>query len=417
MLLVKDIGELLTCDAADGRPLRGKETSNPGLIKNAAIVIYDGIIVDRGQQDAIIRKYGDRITDEISADGGLVTPGLVDPHTHAVFVGTRELEFEMRIQGKSYMEIAKAGGGILNTAKRVRESNEQELLESGLKYLNWSLKHGTTTIEVKSGYGLSTESELMMLRAIKELGEQSALDVVSTFLGAHEVPAEFRPDRRKEYVDIVVNEMLPKVAKERLAKFVDVFCEVGVFDLDDTKKILTRARELGFGLKIHADEIEPMGGTELGVELGAASVDHLVAVSERGVEMLAKSDTVAVLLPGTSFFLDLGKFAPARRLIDSGAIVALATDFNPGSSPTTNMPLVMSIACTKMKMTSAETFAAATINAAKALKLEEKVGSITPGKQADLVIWNAENYRQIPYFYGENLVKMVLKRGEVVYKA
>jgi len=417
MFLIDRIGELLTMDARGGAPLRGKDMAIPGFVADAAVVIDGEKIADYGKREEILKKYDGQIDESVDAQGALVTPGLVDPHTHAVFVGTRELEFEMRIKGKSYMEIAAAGGGILNTTKRVREADVDALVKSALFRFDRMLSNGTTTVEVKSGYGLSTEDELKMLEAIARLRELVPQDIVATFLGAHEIPAEYRekPNGRREYVDLVVNEMLPKVAERKLAKFCDVFCEVGVFDLDDTRKILTRAKELGLGLKLHADEIEPMGGTELGVELGARSVDHLVAVSERGISMLATSETAAVLLPGTSFFLSLGKYAPGRQLIDAGAIVALATDFNPGSSPTTSMPLVMSVACTQMRLTPAEAWVAATINAAYALGIEFATGSITRGKLADLVIWDAENHRQVPYFYGEHLTQVVIKRGKVIW--
>ncbi|MCD6594091.1 imidazolonepropionase [bacterium] len=415
MLLIDRIGELLTMDSNDGKAIRGEMMSLPGIITDSAIVVDGEKIVDYGKRNDILKNYGDKITTSVDAENSLVTPGLVDPHTHAVFLGTRETEFEMRLKGKSYMEIANTGGGILNTVKQVRKSDEDTLVQKSLLRFEQMLSNGITTVEVKSGYGLSVESELKMLNVIKKLRELVPQDIVPTFLGAHEIPDEYRPDRKSEYIDSIINEMIPQVANERLAKFCDVFCEKGVFDIEDTGRILTAAKENGLGLKMHADEIEPMGGTELGVSLGARSVDHLGAISDFGIVLLAQSETAAVFLPGTTFFLGLEKYAPARQLIGSGAIVALATDFNPGSSPTTNLPMIMSIACMQMKLTPTEVWAAATINAAYAIGLEFMVGSITKGKYADIAIWNAENHKQIPYFYGEKLVKIVIKRGKVLW--
>lgn len=416
MYLIERIGELLTMDVGDGNCLRGAQMANPGIVESAALVYEGDTIVAYGDNDEILSEYGDRIVDSIDAGGALVTPGFVDPHTHSIFIGTRELEFEMRIRGMSYMQIAEMGGGILHSTEKVRDATEDELVENALLRFDRMLSNGITTVEVKSGYGLETEAELKMLRAIRKLSRMVPQDIVPTFLGAHEVPAEFRPNRRDEYVDIIINEMIPMVASEKLAKFCDVFCEAGVFDVDDTRRILESAKQNKLGLKLHADEIEPLGGAELGVDLGARSVDHIVAISDIGVSVLAASNTAAVLLPGTSFFLAMNRYAPARSLIDSGAIVAMATDFNPGSSPTTNMPLIMSIACTQMKMTPAETWTAATINSAYAVGMQNQVGSIKAGKQADIIIWNAENHRQIPYAYGENNVEIVIKKGKTVWR-
>ncbi len=414
MILINNIGELLTSDTNQGKPIRGKTMNNPGIIHDAAIVIEDDYFVALGPRHEILSKYEHKIDKEISANNGLVTPGLVDPHTHAVFAGTRELEFEMRIEGRSYMEISKAGGGILNTARRVRESNEDQLATNTAQYLQTMISHGITTCEIKSGYGLSTESELMMLRTIAKVADRTPMDIIPTFLGAHEIPENYRPDNKAEYIQLIINEMLPIVVKKNLAKFVDIFCEEGVFELEDTEILINAALSKGLGIKLHADEIQPMGGSELGVLYNAKSVDHLVAISEKGIDALSKSNTVATLLPGTSFFLALGRYAPARKLIDSDALVALSTDFNPGSSPTMNASLIMSIACSQMKMTPAECFVAYTINSAAAIGMDNILGSITPNKQADLAIWDADNYRQIPYFYGENLVSKVIKKGSII---
>ncbi len=416
MFLIDHIGELLTMDAAHGKPLRGAEMSIPGSIYGAAVVIDGEKIVAYGKRDQILTRYENQIDASYDAGGALVTPGLVDSHTHAIFIGTRELDFEMRIMGKSYMEIAKMGGGIFSTTMHVRRADQQEIINTALLRFQKMLSHGITALEIKSGYGLETEAELRLLRAIKVLSKIVPQDVVATFLGAHEIPMEFRPDRKNEYIDLIINEMIPKVEHYGLAKFCDVFCEEGVFDTDDTRKILMAAKNHGLIPKLHADEIVPMHGAELGVELGAQSVDHLVQISSEGISALSASDTAAVLLPGTSFFLSMGKYAPARRLVDSDAIVALATDFNPGSSPTMNLPLVMSIACTQMKLKPAEAWAATTINAAYAIDLHEKIGSISIGKQADMVIWDAKNHRQVPYFYGEKLVRAVIKKGKTVWE-
>ncbi len=416
--LIVNASELLTLDAYGGLvPLHGRKMREVGIIKSGAVAIASGEILAYGKTHELLDELEiDGDTRIIDAKGKTVTPGLVDSHTHPVFAATRENEFAMRIEGKSYMEIAKAGGGILNTAKRTGELTLEEMSTRATPYLDRMLTHGVTTIEGKSGYGLTTESELNMLQALRYLDQIERIDIVPTFMGAHEIPAEFRGGGENEYVDLIIDEMLPIVAERKLAQFCDIFCEVGVFDLDQTRRILTRAKELGLGIKLHADEIEPMGGTELGVELGAISVDHIIEVSQEGIQKLAKSSTVATLLPGTSLFLDKGKFAPARELIDADAVVALATDFNPGSSPTTNLPLIMSLGCISMKMTPAEVMTAVTLNAAFAIGMGEKAGSLTPGKNADIVIWNAENHGQIPYFYGESLVDHVIKKGRVAWK-
>ena len=305
MFMIERIGELLTMDAADGKPLRGSDTSSPGMIQNAAVAVSGDKIIAYGTNDEILSEYGGEITDSVDACGALVTPGLVDPHTHAVFIGSRELEFEMRIRGMSYMQISQMGGGILNSAEHVQQATQEQLVQQSLLRFERMLSNGVTTVEVKSGYGLDTEAELKMLRAIQDLSELVAQDVVATFLGAHEIPEQFRPDKKEEYIRIVIEDMIPKVAQENLAKFCDVFCEAGVFDIDDTRRILEAARDSGMELKLHADEIEHLGGTELGVDIGARSVDHIVKISSIGISVLAASDTAAVLLPGTSFFLGM----------------------------------------------------------------------------------------------------------------
>ncbi|MCK5833072.1 imidazolonepropionase [bacterium] len=416
--LIVGAEQLLTFDEYGGMvALHGHKMRDIGIVEKGAVAISGNDIVAYGETlDLLSELEIDGDTRIIDAKGKIVTPGLVDSHTHPVFSGTREKEFSMRIQGKSYMEIAAAGGGILNTARRTRQTSREQMAHDANRYLAWMLGFGITTAEAKSGYGLDFDTEMAMLQVIRYLGQTGKLDLVPTFLGAHEIPEKYRPDRADEYVDIVCNEMIPKVAEGDLAKFCDVFCEHKVFDIEQTRKICLKAKEHKLGIKLHADEIEPMGGTELGVELGATSVDHIIEVSPLGIERLASSNTVATLLPGTSLFLNKGKFAPARDLIEAGAIVALATDFNPGSSPTANLPLIMSLGCISMRMTPEEVWSAVTINAAFAIGIGDKIGSITPGKQADLTIWNVEDYQQVPYFYGVNLVDTVIKNGRIALK-
>jgi len=416
--LIVNASQLMTMDTYGGMvPLHGKNMREIGIIEHGAVAIADGKIVRYGDTHDLLGELEiDGDTRIIDAKGKLVTPGLVDPHTHPVFAGTREDEFAMRIAGKSYAEIAKAGGGILNTAKRTQNTSLEKLSSDGSKYINWMVEHGVTSVEAKSGYGLSTESELRMLQAIRYLAQTERIDLVPTFLGAHEIPEEYRNGREEEYVDLIIEEMIPLVAKKNLAEYCDVFCEKDVFDLNQTRRICLAAKENGLGIKLHADELEPMGGAELGVEMSAISVDHLVEISPLGIDAIANSNTIAVLLPGTSLFLGKGKFAPAMELINKGAAVALATDFNPGSSPTVNLPLIMSLASTMMKMPLEKVWSAVTLNSAFAIGIGERVGSLTVGKDADLVIWDAPNYKIIPYFYGINLVSTVIKRGRVIFE-
>lgn len=405
-LLVVHAGELVTF-AGEG-PRRGPAMSDLGIVSDGAVAVRKGRIVEVGSTRDLARKYVAR--NRVDARGALVTPGLVDPHTHLIFAGTREHEFEMRLRGASYMEIAQAGGGILSTVDRVRAASRQELARDARTRLRRMLQHGTTTAEVKSGYGLTTAHEVKMLEVVRDLDED--VDCIPTFMGAHEIPREFR-GKREEYVDLVCREMIPAVAK--LARFCDVFCEAGVFTTDDTRRILETAREHGMAPKVHAEEFENTGGAELAAELGAVSADHLMAISERGIRALRGAETVAVLLPGTSFFLGSGRYAPARKMIESGVAVALGSDFNPGSSMTFHLPLVMSIACTQMKLTPAEAWCATTLNAAYAVGAGSEIGSIQPGKKADLVVWDAPNHRMVPYHYGVNLAKTVIKNGRVVH--
>ena len=357
----------------------------------------------------------------LDADGATVTPGLVDPHTHLLFAGTREEELVLRQQGADYLEILAAGGGILSTVAATREASSQTLEAHGRRWLAEMLGHGTTTIEAKSGYGLDLATELRLLETAHRLGAAGPVDVLPTWLGAHAVPPEFRtrPDGTEAYVRHLLEEQLPGVAAQGRARFADVFCEGGVFDADQSRRVLTAAAALGLAPRLHADELAPSGGAELAAEIGALSADHLAAISDAGVDALADAaatdrPVVATLLPATTWFLLHEHGAPARRLIEREIPVALGTDFNPGTSPTPSLPFVMTVACLELGMTPSEALAAVTINAAVALGLGEEIGAIEPGRIADLVVWRVPTHRQIPYWPAADLVRTVVKVGRVV---
>lgn len=411
------------------------------VLRNAAQLVgvsLDGALLRRGQAMCAVAILDDgaliaedaRITwvgptpelppvpagaEVIDATGKTVLPGFVDSHTHLIFAGSREDEFEQRLRGRTYRQIAERGGGINATVRRVRAASKEELKALARPRLDRMLRFGVTTVEIKSGYGLTLADELKCLEVVAELNAEGPLELVPTFLGAHAVPPEWY-GRRDAYVSLLVDEMLPEVARSRLADFCDVFCETGVFSLDESAHILSRARDLGLGLKLHADELTPLGGAELAVRLGAVSADHLLRVTEAGVEALAASGTVATLLPGTAFFLGL-PYAPARRLIEGGAAVALASDCNPGTCPTENLPLVGAMACTQMRMLPAEAVTALTLNAAAAVGRSGRIGSVEVGKQADLVVCDVPDYRQLFYHFGVNHVEQVIKRGRLVHPA
>ncbi len=414
-LLLHGAGQLVTCRGSLGEPKRGVSLSDPCLVRDGAIAIVKGRIFAAGTEDEVERKAaGASIADVIDAGGRVVMPGWVDPHTHAVFSRYRADEYEARIRGDSYLEIGRRGGGINRTVREVREMDEDQLFEVSHRRLSKMLEQGTTTIEIKSGYGLDLENELKMLRVISRLGRETPLDVVPTFLGAHMKPPEY--SNGKEYIRVVIEEMIPVVAKDDLAVYIDVFCEEGVFDLEETTEILEAGRRSGLGLKIHADEITSMGGAELAAEIGAVSAEHLTRISAEGIKKLSRSRTMAVLLPGTTFGLGSKDFAPARELIDAGAAVALATDFIPGSAPSGSMPLTVAIACSQMQMIPAEAINAATLNAAFAVGRGKSVGSIETGKKGDIVVYDVEDYREIPSRAGLNHAVLVLKEGEVVWE-
>jgi imidazolonepropionase len=357
----------------------------------------------------------------VDAAGGAVTPGLIDPHTHLLFAGSREGELELRQRGASYLDILAAGGGILSTVAATRAASEGELLAHGRRWLDEMLGHGVTTVEAKSGYGLDLETEVRLVEVAHRLGREGPVDVVPTWLGAHAVPPEFRarPDGTEAYVRSLVEEQLPGIAAHGRARFADVFCEAGVFTADQSRRVLEAAASLGLMPRLHADELAPSGGAELAAELGAASADHLATPSDAGIAALAAAaergdPVVATLLPVTTWFLMKDHHAPARAFIDAGVPVAIGTDFNPGTSPTASLPLAMSFACVNLGMSPDEVLAAVTINAARALALEDEVGSLEAGKAADLVVWRVPTTSQIPYWPGADLVRTVVKRGRVI---
>lgn len=411
-LLIKNIGQLITMQGPV--PRRGREMAEIGLIEHGGVAIAGDEIIAVGESDETAGKVD--LAENcavISAENGVVTPGFIDAHTHPVFPGTRESEFEMRLAGKSYMEIARLGGGIRASVRQLREASIENLYTRAKKTIDLMLAHGTTSIEAKSGYGLSTEAEIKSLEVIRQLNEREVIDLYPTFLGAHEVPDEYQ-QHRKDYIKLLVNEMIPAVADRKLALFCDVFCEEGVFSIEESRVILKAAEKVGMRPKLHADELKWTGGAELAVQLKAVSADHLVHASDKGIAMLADSETVAVLLPGTSYALGLEKAAPAKEMINRGVIVALSTDCNPGSSMTESLPMIISLAAVKYRMTAAESLSAVTVNAACAIGQGDRLGRLEVGLPADLVIWDMNDYRELPYHYGVNLAKMVIKKGKVV---
>ncbi|MFP7225122.1 imidazolonepropionase [Priestia filamentosa] len=408
---IKHATQLATL-AGEGKGPRSQEAmSELGLIEDGSLWIENGIIQAVGTTNELEKRYAEKLhtADIVEASNHLVTPGLVDPHTHVVYGGSREREFEMRLEGATYMDIMNAGGGIHATARMTREAIEEELLEQTMSRLDSFLAHGVTMVESKSGYGMNLETELKQLRVMKELQQKHAIDLIPTFMGAHAVPPEFK-GKEDEFVDYLIDKMLPIVAEENLAEFNDVFCEKGVFTPEQSKRILEAGKEYGLVPKIHADEIEPYGGAELAAKVGAISAEHLLKASDEGIHAMAKAGTIACLLPATALYLR-EEAAAGRKMIDAGVPVAISTDCNPGSSPTTSMPLVMNLACISMRLTPAEALTAATYNAACAINRQEKVGSIEVGKQADIVLWDVENYQELQYLFGVNHVKAVWKKG------
>ena len=405
--LLKNIGCIQT--PVGSHPHRGKEQGENVKYFNAAIAMEDGVITEITRDGKL--PEGD-FDIEYNAGGKLVTPGLVDGHTHLVFGGYRQHELAMKLAGADYLDILKAGGGIIDTVRKTREADKSELYIKSAGFLDEMIGMGVTTCEAKSGYGLTTECEIKMLKVIRDLNARHYMDVVATFMGPHAVPPEYE-GRGDEYIDMVCSEMLPAVKEDKLAEFCDVFCEDSVFNAEQSRRYLECARNMGFGLKVHADEIEAIGGSELAGELGAVSAEHLIAITEAGMDALAEGGTIAMCLPATSFYL--GKtFAPARRMIEKEIPVAIASDFNPGSCPSLNLQFAMNLGCIKYRMTPEEVLTAVTINPACGIGKGETVGTIEPGKQGDLVIWNAPDFEMVCYRFGSNMVNRVIKCGELV---
>ncbi|WP_077358518.1 imidazolonepropionase [Virgibacillus halodenitrificans] len=410
-MLVSNASQVVTMAGHTNKPATKEAMTQLRIIENGSIWIEDGKVVEVGKDQEIRNKYKHELSKAtvINAKGKTVTPGLIDPHTHLVHAGTRENEYAMRLKGKTYMEIMEAGGGIHATTRATQQASYEQLFEESRKRLNQFLLYGVTTVEAKSGYGLTLEDELKQLEVADRLQHEHPIDVVSTFMGAHAVPLNEK-DNPDDFVERVVNEMIPEVARRKLAKFNDVFCERGVFTPEQSRKILEAGKAHGLIPKIHADEIEPYGGAELAAEVGAISADHLLRASDEGIAAMAKAGVIGVLLPGTAFFL-MAEFAQARKMIDAGVAVALSTDANPGSSPSLSLPFIMNLGCLKMGMTPEEVLTATTINAAHAIGCANEAGSLEAGKKADITIFNVPNYLMLSYQYGMNHVDTVIKAG------
>jgi imidazolonepropionase len=415
-MLIHSASQLLTLA---GGPQRGHVLGRLGILENGAVLVRDATILAIGPTPDLLRAYPDEA--RLDAGGCAVLPGFVDPHTHVIWAGDRAAEFEMKMAGARYLEILAAGGGILSTVRQTRLASLETLMEETRPRLMRMFAHGTTTAEAKSGYGLQTETELRMLDSILRLDEEGPLELAPTFLGAHAIPPEYKDDPQG-YTDHLCSSMLPAVktcwdsqkpTANRSLPYVDVFCETGAFDLTQSRQILTRAKELGFPLKLHADEFDNLGGASLAAELGAVSADHLVRTSDADIAALAGSDTVAVSLPCTPFGLAESGYTPAQKILAADGLLALATDCNPGTAWCESMQFVIALACRALKLTPAQAIAAATINAAQAIRRADRIGSIEPGKQADLLVLSVPDYRQLGYRFGTNLVKQVVKRGKV----
>jgi imidazolonepropionase len=394
-IAVVNIGQLVTL-AGPHRPRSGAEMSDLGLIENGALLIEDGVITAAGTEDELASRISPTMQ-EIDAGGRCMTPGFVDAHTHLVFAGNRAMEFEQRIGGATYQEIAASGGGILNTVALTRGATEDELLARARRYRDWMLRSGTTTLEAKSGYGLDRETELRMLRVLARLDEEGPVRIVPTLLAAHTVPPEFA-DRREEYVRRITDELIPEVRAEKLAVYCDAFCDDHAFTVEETRAVLTAAQRNGLALRLHAEQFRPGTGAALAAELGATTADHLEAATDETLRTLQAEGVQPVLLPGSVFALGRTQYPPARKMIEMGLAVVVATDFNPGSSPIASMPFIFSLACLQMGMSPAEALTAGTVNAAWSLGMGDQVGSLEPGMQADFLIHEFEDYRELAYF-------------------
>lgn len=416
-MLITGASQLLTLRGRG--PRRGAALANLGIIKDGALLVRDGHIVAVDARAKVEAFPEAAMAEKLDVGGRVVLPGFVDSHTHLIHAASRAEEYELKIAGASYEEIARKGGGILNSVKKLRAAASEVLKQRARKAMAQFAAYGTTTIEAKSGYGLDLASELKILRLQKELDAEQPLDIVSTFLGAHVVPGEFRGKEggADKYIDLLANRLMPAIAHEKLAEFCDVFCDRGAFTRKQAERILLEGKRHGLTPRVHAEQLTRIGAAQLAVSLGAASCDHLEQINAADIKALAKSQTAATLLPGCDFHLGLHKYAPARKLIEAGAIVALATDYNPGTSPTLSMPMILSLACGQLRMTPAEAIAAATANAAYSLRRDDRIGSLGVGKFADLAVFDVADYREIPYYFGVNTCWMTVKRGVVVYAA
>jgi len=410
-LFLKNISQLVTVAARAKTAKTGADMRDLGVLADAGVLCRDGMIAWAGP----MREWKEHLPPDVpeyDASGMTVLPGFVDSHTHMMFAGSRENEFALRSEGATYQQIAEGGGGILSTVNHVRAAGKKELKKQTVRYMNAMMLQGTTTVEIKSGYGLDMDTEIRMLEGINELGVEELMDVVPTFLGAHAVPPEYR-GRTSDYVEFLTGTIIPYVGKKKLARFCDVFCERGYFAVEESERVLRAARSQGMQLKLHADELSAAGGAELAARLGAVSADHLEHVSARGIAAMKDAGVVAGLLPGVSFFLNHG-YAPARALIDANVPVAIASDFNPGSCMSFSMPMMMTIACTQMQMTPEEAITASTLNGAAALGLSGEIGSIERGKKADLIVADVPDYRFLAYHFGTNHVRTTIKNGTIL---
>jgi imidazolonepropionase len=414
-LLITGASQLLTLRGRG--PRRGHSLSRLDLVMDGALLVRDGLIAAVGTRAELERLPEGRAADRLDLGGRVALPGFVDSHTHLIHAASRAEEYELKIAGASYEEIARKGGGILNSVKKLRVATAEALKKRALAALKQFAAYGTTTVEAKSGYGLDVASELKILRLHKDLAAEQPLEIVSTFLGAHVVPAEYRGKTggAERYIKLIEENLLPEIGESRLAEFCDVFCDRGAFSVEQSKRVLQAGRQWGLTPRLHAEQLSRTGGTRLAILMRAASCDHLEQINKSDIQALGKSETVATLLPGCDFHLGLKRYAPARALIDAGAIVSLATDYNPGTSPTLSMPMILSLACTQLRMSPAEAIAAGTINAAYALRRERSVGSLEVGKQADIAVFEVADYREIPYYFGVDLCWMTVKRGRVIH--
>ncbi len=414
-LLITGASQLLTLGGRG--PRRGNSLSNLALIHDGALLVRDGVIAAVGTRAQVEALPEAHAAEKLDLGGRVALPGFIDSHTHLIHAASRAEEYELKIAGASYEEIARKGGGILNSVKKLRAATSEALKSRAMAALRQFAAQGTTTVEAKSGYGLDVASELKILRLHKELAAEQPVEIVSTFLGAHVVPPEYRgkADGAERYLKLIEENLLPEIGERRLAEFCDVFCDRGAFTVEQSKRVLQAGRQWGLEPRMHAEQLSRTGAARLAILLRAASCDHLQHVNKSDIRALGKSQTVATLLPGCDFHLGLKRYAPARALIDAGAIVALATDYNPGTSPTLSMPMILSLACTQLRMTPAEAITAATINAAYALRREKQAGSLEVGKQADIAVFEVADYREIPYYFGVNHCWMTVKRGRVIH--